>query len=158
MTDYLTTDTELTSVADAIRTKGGTSAQLVYPTGFVSAIEAIPTGGGGSTKTVQVYLNSPKNASEAKDPACILFESDSISNFLEEGTQVGQISSPTGNTTVTMTKQILIAQFYTNGYLMPGTATGLGGTYGIIGSVGEGNAFYVEEDGYAYVSGVDYDD
>ena len=46
MTDYLTTDTELTSVANAIRTKGGTSAQLVYPTGFVSAINAIPTGGG----------------------------------------------------------------------------------------------------------------
>lgn len=46
MADYLTTDTELTSVANAIRTKGGTSAQLVYPTGFVSAIEAIPTGGG----------------------------------------------------------------------------------------------------------------
>ena len=49
MTDYMTTDTELTSVANAIRTKGGTSAQLVYPAGFVSAIEAIPTGGGGGT-------------------------------------------------------------------------------------------------------------
>ena len=44
MADYLTTDTELTSVANAIRTKGGTSASLVYPTGFVSAIEAISTG------------------------------------------------------------------------------------------------------------------
>lgn len=42
--DYLTTDTELTSVANAIRTKGGTSSSLVYPTGFVSAIEAISTG------------------------------------------------------------------------------------------------------------------
>ena len=41
MADYLTTDTELTSVANAIRTKGGTSASLVYPAGFVSAIEAI---------------------------------------------------------------------------------------------------------------------
>lgn len=45
MANYLTTDTELTSVADAIRTKGGTSADLTYPTGFVSAINAIPTGG-----------------------------------------------------------------------------------------------------------------
>lgn len=44
MADYLTTDTELTSIANAIRTKGGTSASLVYPTGFVSAIEAISTG------------------------------------------------------------------------------------------------------------------
>jgi len=41
MADYLTTDTELTSIANAIRTKGGTSASLTYPTGFVSAIEAI---------------------------------------------------------------------------------------------------------------------
>lgn len=47
MADYLTTDTELTSVADAIRAKGGTSDSLTYPDGFVSAIEAIPTGGGG---------------------------------------------------------------------------------------------------------------
>ena len=44
MADYLTTDTELTSVADAIRSKGGTSASLVYPSGFVSAIQAISTG------------------------------------------------------------------------------------------------------------------
>lgn len=43
-TDYLTTDTELTSIADAIRAKGGTSASLEYPTEFVSAIEAISTG------------------------------------------------------------------------------------------------------------------
>ena len=44
MADYLTTDTELTSVANAIRTKGGTSASLIYPTGFVTAIEAIISG------------------------------------------------------------------------------------------------------------------
>lgn len=43
MADYLTTDTELTSVANAIRTKGGTSASLVYPTGFVTAIGNIDT-------------------------------------------------------------------------------------------------------------------
>ena len=42
--EYLTLKSELTSVADAIRTKGGTSAQLVYPAGFVSAIQAIQTG------------------------------------------------------------------------------------------------------------------
>ena len=47
MANYITTDTELTSIANAIRTKGGTSATLTYPAGFVSAIENIPTGGGG---------------------------------------------------------------------------------------------------------------
>ena len=39
-------DTDLTSVADAIRTKGGTSASLAFPSGFVTAIGNIPTGGG----------------------------------------------------------------------------------------------------------------
>lgn len=56
MADYLTTDTELTSIANAIRTKGGTSSQLVYPTGFVSAIEAIPTGGGGAWQDVSSHF------------------------------------------------------------------------------------------------------
>lgn len=52
MANYLTTDTELTSIADAIRTKGGTQADLVYPTGFVSAINDIQTGGGGGPFTL----------------------------------------------------------------------------------------------------------
>lgn len=37
-------DSDLTSVANAIRTKGGTSASLAFPADFVSAIAAIPTG------------------------------------------------------------------------------------------------------------------
>ena len=47
MAKYITTDTELTAVADAIRAKSGGSSALTYPSGFVSEIEAIPTGGGG---------------------------------------------------------------------------------------------------------------
>lgn len=46
MADYLTTDTDLTAVADAIREKGGTSAALEWPSGYVDAIDAIETGGG----------------------------------------------------------------------------------------------------------------
>lgn len=46
MANYLATDTDLASVANAIRAKGGTSAQLSFPSGFVSAIGAIETGGG----------------------------------------------------------------------------------------------------------------
>ena len=48
MANYKVTDTELTSVANAIRTKGGTQAQLEWPAGFVSAVEALPSGGGGA--------------------------------------------------------------------------------------------------------------
>lgn len=44
MAEYLTNTADLTAVADAIRAKGGTSAQLVYPAGFVSAIQTIQTG------------------------------------------------------------------------------------------------------------------
>ena len=44
MAVYLTTDEELTSIADAIRIKSDTSATLAYPTGFVSAIASISTG------------------------------------------------------------------------------------------------------------------
>ena len=44
MAEYLINATDLTKVASAIREKGGTSAPLVYPAGFVSAIQAIQTG------------------------------------------------------------------------------------------------------------------
>ncbi len=37
-------DANLTSVANAIRSKGGTSASLAFPAGFVNAISAIETG------------------------------------------------------------------------------------------------------------------
>lgn len=46
LVDSAQLDSDLTSVANAIRAKGGTSVQLAFPTGFVSAISAIPTGGG----------------------------------------------------------------------------------------------------------------
>lgn len=155
MADYLVTDTELTDVADAIREKGGTSAALEWPDEYVSAIAAIPTGGGGATKTVQVTLQNPSHASEAKDPACILYEADTLSG---SRTKVGEISSPTGNATITMTKNLLIAEFHSYGYLMTGSASGLYGVYGFVEPIDSGNAFYVDGDGYATINYVDYDD
>lgn len=49
MAQYIVTDTELTSVAAAIRLRGGTSALLTWPSGYAQAIRDIPGGGGGST-------------------------------------------------------------------------------------------------------------
>ena len=46
LVDSTQLDADLTSVANAIRTKGGTSANLAFPAGFVSAVQAIPSGGG----------------------------------------------------------------------------------------------------------------
>ena len=51
MTEYLTNTTDLTKVASAIREKGGTSDPLVYPDGFVTAIQAIQTGGSSTPGT-----------------------------------------------------------------------------------------------------------
>jgi hypothetical protein len=45
MADYKVTDTELTSVANAIRAKTGKSAQIEFPTEFVSEIGSISGGG-----------------------------------------------------------------------------------------------------------------
>lgn len=50
LVDSTQLDADLTSVANAIRTKGGTSAQLAFPQGFVDAIDAIETGGGGDAR------------------------------------------------------------------------------------------------------------
>lgn len=47
LVDSTQLDSDLTAVANAIRTKGGTSAQMAFPSGFVSAVQAIPSGGGG---------------------------------------------------------------------------------------------------------------
>ena len=55
MANYITTDTELTSVANAIRQKGKTSAPLVYPAEFVSAINDIQSGGATITDTTDSH-------------------------------------------------------------------------------------------------------
>lgn len=72
MADYLVNSEDLTAVADAIRAKGGTDAQLVFPGGFTSAIQALAAGGGltisetnlhdASTDTEGYYL---ENGAEA---------------------------------------------------------------------------------------------
>lgn len=44
--EYYVNQSDLVSVANAIRVKGGTSEALVFPDGFVGAVQAIQTGGG----------------------------------------------------------------------------------------------------------------
>ena len=55
--EYLTNTTDLTKVAAAIREKGGTSDPLVYPDGFVTAIQAIQTG-----TELQIIVSVPSGA------------------------------------------------------------------------------------------------
>lgn len=47
--NYIVNSSDLTSVADAIREKTGTSDPLVFPDGFVEALGGISGGGGGNT-------------------------------------------------------------------------------------------------------------
>ena len=49
-------ESSLTSLADAIRAKGGTSDTLAFPGGFVSAVEAIDAGGGGDDGSFKAVI------------------------------------------------------------------------------------------------------
>lgn len=59
LVDSTQLDADLTSVANAIRTKGGTSASLAFPAGFVSAVESIETGGGSKANIDIGVSNTP---------------------------------------------------------------------------------------------------
>lgn len=48
MANYIVSDTDMTSVANAIRTAGGTSSPITFPSGWVTAIGNISGGGSGN--------------------------------------------------------------------------------------------------------------
>lgn len=65
LVDSTQLDADLTSVANAIRTKGSTSAQLTFPSGFVSAIENIP--GGSADENLDKLVANTLTSYEVKD-------------------------------------------------------------------------------------------
>lgn len=67
LVDSTQLDADLTSVANAIRTKGSTSTQLAFPSGFVSAINAISTGGGAVIEPLSVTVNGTYTAPSGVD-------------------------------------------------------------------------------------------
>ena len=64
LVDSTQLDNNLTSVANAIRTKGGTSGQLAFPNGFVSAVQNIPT---GTTPTGTKNISITENGVRTED-------------------------------------------------------------------------------------------
>ena len=64
LVDSTQLDADLTSVANAIRTKGGTSSDLSWPNGFVSAVQAIPT---GQTPTGTKQISITQNGVTTED-------------------------------------------------------------------------------------------
>lgn len=60
--DSAALDTQLTSIADAIRAKTGGSDSLVFPDGFSQAIAAIEAGGGGGNFTTGEFTLASSTA------------------------------------------------------------------------------------------------
>lgn len=54
MAEYLVQSASLTTVADAIREKGGTTAPLSFPAGMAEAVRNIQSG--GDLSSVDVYI------------------------------------------------------------------------------------------------------
>lgn len=94
MANYKVSDTELTSVANAIRTKGGTSASLSFPDGFVTAIGNI-SGGGSATLITKSITDNGTYYAEDDDAdgysSVTVSVSGGSSNFVT-GTFTGQAS------------------------------------------------------------------
>lgn len=59
--EYLTVGADLRKIANAIRSKGGTSDSLVYPDGFVTAINNIQAGSSGGGRGATVKVTNLKN-------------------------------------------------------------------------------------------------
>lgn len=64
----LVQDASLTSVANAIREKTGDTDQLTFPSGFVSAIEGISTGGGATEPYIKETYDASGNLTNVTIP------------------------------------------------------------------------------------------
>lgn len=87
MAEFLTNTADLTSVADAIRAKGGTSGQLVYPAGFVSAIQALQT---GSVMQLIVRTQAGASVTAVKDSSTVSGTADTDGACTLELSEAGE--------------------------------------------------------------------
>lgn len=127
--DYLVTDGELTDIADAIRAKGGTSAQLSFPNGYTTAIAAIPTG---------INPSGTINITSAG--------TTDVTNYAVASVAAGTEGTPTATKGAVNNHAIAVTPSVTNsaGYIAGGTKTGtavsvaasevVSGTYTVTGS------------------------
>lgn len=104
-------DADLASVAAAIRTKGGTSGQLAFPAGFISAVQAIPTGitptgtkqisiaaNGTTTEDVTNYANAEITVNVPSGPSPALVSK----SITENGTYNAASDNADGYSSVTV--------------------------------------------------------
>ena len=83
-------DADLTAVADAIRTKGGTTGELEFPSGFVSAVEGIQAGGGGVSEQDALELLATGDWPSGD----IVVNGETIGDFALNGKQVTSVFAP----------------------------------------------------------------
>ena len=85
MSDYKVTDTELTAVADAIRSKGGTEAQLEWSSGFVSAIGAIST---GTTPTGNINITDMQSTDVSAYATAQVVDADLVAGNIKKDVNI----------------------------------------------------------------------
>lgn len=100
MAEYLINATDLTKVASAIKEKGGTSAPLVYPGGFVSAIQAIQT---GAPLQIIVTTSAGATVTATKDSKTVSGTADTSGNCTLTVDEAGAwtVTATAGSTTKT---------------------------------------------------------
>lgn len=111
MADYIVTSGELTTVANAIREKNGTSSSLSWPDEFVSGISS-GSGGGGSSdfSTAEVTIVNTGESTWALVAPIVL----------EEGTQtypIGMYSALEGIIAGNTTTVVKVALFSGHAYI-----------------------------------------
>lgn len=157
MANYLTNTTDLTAIADAIREKTGESGSLIYPSGFVSAIEGIS--GGSSTYSVTLNLTNPRHADSSCGCAIYLIldsTKDDMGHFANEVFYTN--ISPTDSLTFN-----LDSSYYGIDISFFGISVAVG-TISFTGKVSwehtlfATDAFLIASDTVITVDGVDYDD
>ena len=131
-------DSDLTSVADAIRSKGGTSEALAFPAGFVSAIEAIEAGGSGGGGEV----TPPTTPTDGKTRVYIHLEYGRTSPMLgvcPKGTVTVDWGDGTEPDTLTGTSTTTVKWTPTHEYTAPGDYVIALTVEGTMGFYGNGN-------------------
>ena len=104
-TEYLTNTAELTAIANAIREKGGTSAQLVYPTGFVSAIQAIQT---GVPLQITVATNAGATVTATKDSKTVSGTADTSGHCTLTVDEAGTWTVTAATASTTKTSDVVV--------------------------------------------------
>lgn len=92
-------DANLTAVADAIRTKGGTDAQLAFPSGFVSAVQAIEV---GSSEVTHLTFTPTENSQHIEIP---------FAGIIETGVVTAYCANIQGESDVSRIKQFFSKKF-----------------------------------------------